>query len=57
MIDPWKAYETLLDWVYFKAKVATIRSITAADGSYGASEPEIGFVSFQQGKHGLTSLF
>ena len=33
MIDPWKEYATLLDWVYFRAKVATIRSITAADGS------------------------
>ena len=43
MIDPWKAYETLLDWVYFRAKVATIRSITAADGSYGAPESGIGF--------------
>ena len=47
MIDPWKAYETLLDWVYFRAKVATIRSVTAANGSYGAPESKIGFVSFK----------
>lgn len=33
MMDPWKAYATLLDWVYFKASVATTRFVTALDGS------------------------
>jgi len=29
MMDPWKAYATLLDCVYFKAIAATMRSVAA----------------------------
>ena len=49
MIDPWKAYATLFDWVYLRAKVATIRSVTAADGSCGVSASGSGLLHSRGG--------
>ena len=36
---------TLLDWMYFRVELATIRLITVAAGSYGALVSGIGFFS------------